>query len=126
MLHICSDINKTGKFKDLFYKNHKNVIDLSRTSCDILADECDSILHHHTECAVYFGYLEPGWMLDPFSQTRLRKIIRKYPVGMCTHYMYSLPFSWKNEIEVIYTFDCKNGVSEVIDDGSPVYYKSKI
>jgi hypothetical protein len=106
MIYLSTDISKFREFFEEFRKTHetKEMIDLSKIQPDNLADECDSIVNHHKDCVVFLGYLEPGWMLDIMSQTRIRKLFRKFHVGLVTNYLESLPFSWKNEIDVIYTF----------------------
>jgi hypothetical protein len=78
-------------------------LDLSKVPSFQLADEAESILNHHKSCCVFLGYLEPGWMLEPTHQTRIRKLFRKFPVAVVTHFTDSLPFSWKNEIDTFYT-----------------------
>jgi len=106
MLYISTDINKYHQFLELFQKTHEGLhfIDLSKVSSSTLAEESDSIINHHKDCVVFLGYLEPGWMLDYPTQTRLRKLFRKFPVGLVINFTESLPFSWKNEIDTIYTF----------------------
>ena len=89
-------------FKEKF--KHMECIDLSKVECSKLADECMSIVEHHKNSCVFLGYLEPGWMLDPQNQTKMRKLFRTFPVGLVTFFTESLPYSWKNEIDVIYTF----------------------
>ena len=107
MLYISTDITNIQEFYDNFCKTRDvKVIDLSNIMPTILADESDSIVNHHKECVVILGYLEPGWMLDLPSQTRIRKLFRKFDVAMVTHYTESIPFSWKTEINTIYT--CKS------------------
>jgi hypothetical protein len=106
MLWVSTEITKFHDFMELFRKEHETMrfIDLSKIASSQLADECDSIVHHHKDCAVFLGYLEPGWMIEPANQTRMRKIIRKFPVGVVTNYIESLPHSWKNEIDILYHF----------------------
>ena len=77
-------------------------IDLSRISSNELADECDNILVHHKECKIFFGYLDPGFMLDPKHEARIRKCIRKFDCHLICFHLESLPFSWKNEIEFVH------------------------
>jgi hypothetical protein len=105
MLYICPNITNFHAFLDLFHKRHESLqfIDLSKIATSSLADECDSIVQHHKDCFVFLGYLEPGWMLEPSHQTRLRKLFRKFTVGLVLEYPESLPYSWKNEIDIIYT-----------------------
>jgi hypothetical protein len=75
---------------------------------------------HHTNCCIFLGYLEPGWMLEPTHQTRIRKLFRKFPVAMTTHFVESIPFSWKNEIDIYYTQEelNKDGQTNFVDNGS--------
>jgi hypothetical protein len=75
---------------------------------------------HHTNCCVFLGYLEPGFMLELTHQTRIRKLFRKFPVGMTTHFVESIPFSWKNEIDIYYTHEelNKDGQTNFVDNGS--------
>ena len=97
-------------------------LDLSRVQSSQLANEVDSVVAHHTNCCVFLGYLEPGWMLDLTHQTRIRKLFRKFPVAMITNFVESIPFSWKNEIDTFYTDNPlnKNGIANSIDNGSSV------
>jgi hypothetical protein len=104
MLWVCTDIAKFTEFKKVLRGSHENVkfVDLSIVSSDSLMEQADAIMQHHTRACVFLGYLEPGWMLDSSCQIVLRKLIRTHEVGMLCHYPESLPFSWKNEIEVLY------------------------
>jgi hypothetical protein len=106
MLYVSTNIEKYSEFAEEFRKTHESLefIDLSKVESVSLADACSNIVNHHKSCAVFLGYLEPGWMLDPQSQTRIRRLFRKFPVGLVVHFTESLPFSWKNEIDTIYTF----------------------
>ena len=128
MLYICNDITKFPEFYEKFQKTHetKRCIDLSKVFTWDLADECDSIIKHHRDCIIFLGYLEPGWMLDSPSQTRLRKLFRKFDVGIITNFSLSLPFSWKNEIDIIYSSNStmlRNGEADTIDYGCLVQHK---
>lgn len=122
MIYLCDDITKYTYFFNLFKDRHKDLecIDLSKISSTSLATECNSVVEHHKDCIVFLGYLEPGWMLDGPSQIQLRKLFRKFPVGIITEFSESLPFSWKNEIDIIYTFKSlyKNGKPIPIDNDS--------
>jgi hypothetical protein len=124
MLHICNDILSYSVFFEHFRKTHepKRCIDLSQVFSWDLANEADSIVAHHKDCVVFLGYLEPGFMLDSPSQTRLRKLFRTFDVAMLTHYSVSLPYSWKTELATIYTNSSisKNGDSHVIHDGRSI------
>lgn len=105
----------------------KTFLDLSKEPSGNLASESTAIVSHQTNCFVFLGYLEPGWMLEPTHQVILRKLIRKFPVALISFYMDSIPFSWKNETEVIYT-RCSlnsNGATGFIDNGCAVQDKPK-
>jgi len=120
MLYVSTNIQKFTKFKEMFIETQgqRKMIDLSRIPSADLAKESGFILQHHTDCCVFLGYLEPGWMLDFPSQTILRKLFRKFPVGFICHFIESLPFSWKTEIESLYyTNENSDGSSNFIDDG---------
>lgn len=125
MLHVCMNISNFQTFLESFQKRFETLrcIDLSKTPTQLLADECDSIVNHHKECCVFLGYIETGWMLEPTHQTRLRKMIRKFPVGLVLQYPESLTYSWKNEIDIIYTENGlkKYGESNIIHHGSTLH-----
>lgn len=123
MLYISTNLSKFHEFSEEFQKTHENerFIDLSKVPLVDLASECDSIVSHHKNCTVFLGYLEPGWMLDSPSQTKLRKLIRKFPVGLVCYFLESLPFSWKNEIDILYLNETKNGSTTIIDNGSSLH-----
>ncbi len=130
MLYVCTKISKFHEFSEMFRKTHEgcHFIDLSKVSTNSLADECDSIVNHHKECTIFLGYVEPGWMLELSHQTRIRKLFRKFPVGLVLQFPESLPFSWKNEIDTIYTFKAliKNGEANIVDNGSTIHNKLEI
>jgi hypothetical protein len=121
MLYVLTDITKFQEFSEDFRKTHETIIDLSKVSSTDLPHECDAIVAHHKTCAVFLGYLEPGWMLDSPSQTRLRKLFRKFPVAFVCHFLESVPFSWKNEIDILYSRDSKHGTPSSIHDGGAVH-----
>ena len=122
MLFVCTNISEYKQFRKMFSEQSENMLDLSRVASCKLADECDSIVSHHSKCSVFLGYLEPGWMLDPTHQTRMRKLFRKFPVAFITNFVESIPFSWKNEIDTFYTDQVlhKDGTSNSVDNGSIV------
>jgi hypothetical protein len=123
MLYICLDISKFAEFREKFGAT----LDLSRIPSDTLADEAEAIVAHHTDCKVFLGYLEPGWMLDPTHQTSLRKLFRKFPVAIVTHFPESLPYAWKTETDVIYTsnkISNTNGNSDSLNDGGAIQHQS--
>lgn len=128
MLYVTTDITKYNEFLNVFRETHKNIelIDLSKNPLISLADESDSIINHHKDCCVFLGYLEAGWMLELAHQTRLRKLFRKFPVGLVLQFQESLPFSWKNEIDIVYTFKPlnKNGEPNIVNNGSALHNKS--
>ena len=119
-------MKKIQEFREEFYKAHESVkiLDLSKIPVKDLALESDSIVNHHKECAIYLGYLEPGWMMELCDQTKLRKLFRKFPVGLILYFPESLPYSWKTDIEILYTGE-SNGESNSFDDGSTVQHKPK-
>jgi hypothetical protein len=129
MLWVSTDIQSVHEFRELFRKTHENVpfLDLSKLQLNELAVECESIVNHHKSCVVFLGYLEPGWMLDPAHQTRIRKLFRKFPVAFLSFFLESLPYSWKTETEFIYTkeLNVNNGIADSVDDGSIVHNKPK-
>lgn len=102
-------------------------LDLSKHPSSCLASESSSVVAHQSNCCVFLGYLEPGWMLEPTHQVILRKLIRKFPVAIFSFYMDSIPFSWKNETEVIYIGKPlnSNGASNSVDDGGSIQDKPK-
>jgi hypothetical protein len=102
-------------FKD-FTEFRKNSVDLSMVSSSDLAEQCDVLLNHHSDCTVFLGYLEPGWMLEPKQEARVRNVIRKFHTVMFCFHLKSLPFSWKNEIGTVYLKQT-NGASQTINDG---------
>ncbi len=124
MLYICDDVTKYKEFFQVFRELHKDLrcIDLSNLHSSSLASEAASIVDHHKSCCVFLGYVEPGWMLDPSTQVQLRKLFRKFPVGVVSQFFESLPFSWKNEIDTLYTFKSlqKYGESITVNNGSSI------
>jgi hypothetical protein len=130
MLYVCTDITQFQSFLESFRKRNETLrfVDLSKLSSESLAMECDSIVQHHKDCCVFLGYLEPGWMIEPSHQTRIRKLFRKFSVGIVLHYVESLPHCWKNEIDIVYTYNDlkKHGESEFIDNGSSLHDESKV
>jgi len=118
-------------FVYFFLKNFADIrkeidIDLSSVDSSKLADECDRILNHHSDKKIFLGYLEPGWMLDPKHEARIRRLIRKFDVYMVSFFPESLSFSWKNEIKVVYLESEKNGPAKIVNDGSSVQSEFKI
>ena len=129
MLFVSSNLQKYKEFRDVFRTKHGEMtfLDLSRVQSSQLANEVDSVVGHHSNCCVFLGYLEPGWMLDPTHQTRIRKLFRKFPVAMVTNFVESIPFSWKNEIDTFYTDSTvnKNGNPNSLNDGSSLQDQSQ-
>ena len=130
MLFVLSEIHKYREFRESFRKTHEELtfLDLSKVQSNQLANEVDSVVGHHTNCCVFIGYLEPGWMLDPTHQTRMRKLFRKFPVAMITNFVESIPFSWKNEIDTFYTDSPvnKNGSPNTLNNGSFIQDQSEL
>ena len=128
MLWISTNIQKVNEFRELFRKTHDTTfLDLSKLPSKDLATECESIVSHHKECAVFLGYVEAGWMLELSHQTRIRKLFRKFPVAILSFFLESVPFSWKTETEFIYVKDInlKDGETNTIDNGSSLHDKPK-
>ena len=98
---------------------------MSKVSAELLADECDKLVQHHKSCVLFLGYLDPGWMLDPKHEARIRHAIRKFETHMISFHIESIPFAWKNEIDTVYYQSPKNGLSEIVDNGSTVHSESK-
>jgi hypothetical protein len=129
MLWINNNIENHEKFRNIFRETFDMIfLDLSKVPSSHLADEVNSIVTHHSNCCVFLGYLEPGWMLEPSHQTRIRKLFRKFPVAMTINFVESLPFSWKNEIHTLYTESPlnKNGKGNTLNNGSSVQEQSQL
>ena len=130
MLWVCNDITQYAQFKNTFRSKHSNLpwMDLSSVPLVDLLEQCESVLSHHSIACVFIGYLEPGWMLEATHQTRLRSLFRKYSVGMVCHFPESLPFSWKNEIQVWYPLNpsTKDGTTDSVHDGGIVHHESQV
>jgi hypothetical protein len=126
MLWVLTNIEKINEFRELFKASHENrlFLDLSKVCSSNLAAEAESVVSHHSNCIIYLGYVEAGWMLTPPDQTRMRKLFRKFPVAVVSFYPESLPYSWKTDTEVIYT-EKPNGVANSVNDGSTIQDKSK-
>lgn len=122
MLFVSTNLKNFNEFKEIFKDlfNDKTFIDLSRVPLNELANESMSIVNHHSNCAIFLGHLEPGFMLDSISQVILRKLIRKFPTGIICKFTESLPFSWKNEIDTLYIQKPlnSNGSTSFINNGS--------
>jgi hypothetical protein len=130
MLYICTNLLQFQEFVKFFKQTHgtSKFLDLSKVPPAKLAEESSSIFNHHTDCAVFLGYLEPGWMLESPHQVIIRKILRKFSVGMVTKYVDSIPFSWKNETHSIYAQVPlnSNGSANSVDDGSSVQHEPQV
>lgn len=130
MLWVSTDVTTVLKFRDFFRSQNSDRvwIDLSAIPSTDLGTECKSIAEHHSNCAVFLGYLEPGWMVSMQHQTLMRRLIRKFPVAMCCFYTESLPFSWKNEIEFLFSEpgNSNHGSPNSINDGGSVHHESEV
>lgn len=129
MLWINNDLTNYQKFREVFRETFDTTfLDLSKVPSSQLADEVDSIVSHHSNCCVFLGFLEPGWMLESSHQTRIRKLFRKFPVAITLQFVESLPFSWKNEIHTFYTDASlhKNGKANSFNNGSSIQEQSKL
>lgn len=125
MLYVLTNILQFQEFLEYFKKTHGTFLDLSKVPTSKLAEESMSIVNHHSDCAVFLGYLEPGWMLESAHQVQMRKLVRKFPVAMISKYVDSIPFSWKNETHSIYRQVPlnHNGPSKAVDNGSSVQHE---
>jgi hypothetical protein len=130
MLYICTNLLQFQEFVLYFKQTQgKTLLDLSKVPPSTLAAESSAIVNHHSDCAVFLGYLEPGWMLESGHQVQIRKLLRKFPVAMVTRYVDSIPFSWKNETHSIYTqvpLNHYDGSTQVVDDGSSVQHEPEV
>lgn len=128
MLFVSTNLSNFNEFKEMFkdLSNDKTFLDLSKVPLDELANESMAIVNHHSNCAIFLGHLEPGFMLDSISQVILRKLIRKFPTGIICKFTESLPFSWKNEIDTLYIQKPlnSNGSTSFINNGSSLQNKS--
>jgi hypothetical protein len=112
-------------FNNLKIKKGKRLFDFSSIPSHKLADEAESLIQHHSDCIVFLGYLEPGWMLDPKHEARLRALFRKFETHMICFFPESIPFSWKNEIDIAYIRPLKNGAPETINNGCTLHDESE-
>jgi hypothetical protein len=127
MLFVSTNFKNFNEFKEKFKELFKDrtFIDLSKVPLNELSDEAMAIVNHHSNCAIFLGHLEPGFMLDSISQVILRKLIRKFPTGIICKFTESLPFSWKNEIDTLYIQKPlnSNGSTSFVDNGSSIQNK---
>jgi hypothetical protein len=119
MIHLYLDLQPFEIFRS------KCDIDMSKIPAERLADECDNILQHHKTSKLFFGYLDPGWMLDPRHEARIRNTIRKFEVHMVTFHLESIPHAWKNEIDTVYVKTSKDGGPKTINDGCAIQAESE-
>ena len=128
MLFVSTDIQSFEKFRAMFHDNNagRRVIDMSKVPVGLLSTEAATVCAHHANVAVFLGYLEPGWMLEAVHQTGMRAMIRKFPLGLVCNFPESLPFSWKNEINTVYTARPLNGFPHAIDDGRAIQHESPV
>jgi hypothetical protein len=128
MLFVSTDVRTFAEFRDRFHADNggRRVIDMSKVPSAMLATEAATVCAHHANVAVFLGYLEPGWMLDAAHQTAMRAMIRKFPVGMVCHFVESLPFSWKNEINTVYTARPINGSAPAVHDGCALQHEPPV
>jgi hypothetical protein len=128
MLFVSTNFKNFNEFKKSFKELFKDrtFIDLSKVPLDELANESTSIVNHHSNCSIFLGHLEPGFMLDSTSQVIMRKLIRKFPIGLICKFTESIPFSWKNEIDTLYIQKPlnSNGSASFVDNGSSIQNKS--
>ena len=130
MLYVCTDIQEFHTFKFFFKETYgkSTFLDLSTVAASKLAEEGLAVVDHHSDCCVFLGYLEPGWMLEGPHQVQLRKLFRKFPVAVVCKYVDSIPFSWKNGTEIVYTKCPLNqyGSPNTINDGCTLQHQPEI
>ena len=96
-----------------------NTIDLSTIPLSELTDSALAILSHQKSADIWLGYLE-GWMLTPYEEVLLRKVLRKFQCHVVSHFPLSFSVAWQNEIDTIYTVQV-NGRSDSDHDGSSLH-----
>ena len=112
--------------KNLRNQKGKPLFDFSSIPSNKLADEAESVLQHHSDCIIFLGYLEPGWMLDPRHEARLRPLFRKFETHIICLFPESIPFSWKNEIDTVYLNpDQQNERPQTINNGGALPNQSE-
>ena len=84
-----------------FLKRYPGALNWSDCTTDELITQAETVLVHHSDCAVFLGYLE-GWMLSIPQEIRLRPLLRKFPVCVISRWPMSLPLAWKNELELLH------------------------
>lgn len=100
-----------------FLKRYPGALNWSDCTVDELITQAETVLAHHSECAVFLGYLE-GWMLSIPQEIRLRPLLRKFPVCMISRWPMSLPLAWKNELELLHVNPSQHyGVAPPHNDG---------
>ncbi len=95
--------------------------DMSGIPLDELCDAALAVYNHQKTGHVWFGYLD-GWMLRPQEEVLLRKVLRKFPCSVVSHFPLAFSQAWKNEIDSIYTAD-PNGASNPHNDGCVVQHE---
>lgn len=125
MLWVYNSFKNVHKFKDVLKQGSEHFLDLSTLPSSKLVQETQTIIGHYASCTIYLGYLEPGFMLEPTHQVLLRKLFRKFRVGVVTMFIESIPFSWKNEIDYFYFPSLLNdhGTGD-LNDGSTILHES--
>lgn len=96
MLEVLTNTQKRQEFAKRF------TIDISHVPSSEIITQCEAIYQHHNDTSIFLGFVEPGWMLSPAAQTRMRPIFRKFKVGFICIHPESIPFSWKNEIDTVF------------------------
>ena len=96
MLEVSTNLEKITEFAKRF------AINISQVPSSEIITQCEAIFQHQADTSIFLGFLEPGWMLSAEDQTRMRRVFRKFKVGFVCFHKESIPFSWKNEIEILY------------------------
>lgn len=84
-----------------FLKQYPGALDWADSTPQELVTQAETVLSHHSDIAVFLGYLD-GWMLSITEEIRLRRLIRKYPVCVVTRWPIALSFAWKNELKLLH------------------------
>lgn len=84
-----------------FLKQYPDALNWCDSSVDEIITQAETVISHHSDCAVFLGYLE-GWMLSIPQEIRLRPLLRKFPVCVLSRWPMSLPLAWKNELDLLH------------------------
>ena len=83
----------------------KDWIDLSGLPPDQLAEQAETLISHKATAPIYLGFLDPLSMLSAYHETRIRPLLRMRDVLLLCSDPASLPFAWKNGIDVLLIYE---------------------